>query len=136
MTGGMRVSGRSGSRAKPGGGFELAVWYLMRLTGLGLFVLALSHFLITHVLYDPADQNASWIDERWANLGVRTADWLMLAFVCFHAFMGLRTIVQDYTRGGTRTILTMGIYLLALVLFFMGSIALVTVPRILPAAGS
>jgi succinate dehydrogenase / fumarate reductase membrane anchor subunit len=89
MSGGIRVSGRSGSRAKPGGGFELAVWYLMRLTGIGLFVLALSHFIITHVLYDPADQKASWIDERWANLGVRTADWLMLLFVCFHAFMGL-----------------------------------------------
>ena len=31
----------------------------MRLTGLGLFVLALSHYLITHVLYDPAEQDAS-----------------------------------------------------------------------------
>ena len=130
---GIRVNGRSGGRAKPGGGFELAVWYLMRLTGLGLFVLALSHFLITHVLWDPAIQKAQWIlDERWADLGVRTADWLMLLFVCFHAFMGLRTIVQDYTRGGLRTALTMGLYLLAIVLFFMGSIALVTAPRILP----
>jgi succinate dehydrogenase hydrophobic anchor subunit len=131
--GGVAV-GRSGGRAKPGGGFELAVWYLMRLTGLGLFVLALSHFLITHVLYDPADQSASWITERWANLAVRTADWLMLAFVCFHAFMGLRVIVLDYTRGGTRTVLTMGLYLIGIVIFFMGTIALVTAPRVLPAA--
>jgi succinate dehydrogenase / fumarate reductase, membrane anchor subunit len=127
-----RSAVRSGSRAKPGGGFELAVWYLMRLTGLGLFVLAISHFLITHVLYDPVDQEASWISERWANLGVRTADWLMLAFVVFHAFMGLRTIVQDYTHGGARTAMTMGLYLLGIALFLMGSIALLTVPRILP----
>jgi succinate dehydrogenase / fumarate reductase membrane anchor subunit len=134
MSGGIRVNGRSGSRAKPGGGFELAVWYLMRLTGLGLFVLALSHFIIVHVLYDPANQDASFISERWANLAVRTADWLMLAFVCFHAFMGLRTIVQDYTRGGVRTALTMLLYLIAIVLFFMGTIALVTVPNVLPAA--
>jgi succinate dehydrogenase / fumarate reductase membrane anchor subunit len=134
MSGGIRVNGRSGSRAKPGGGFELAVWYLMRLTGLGLFVLALSHFIIVHVLYDPANQDASFISERWANLAVRTADWLMLAFVCFHAFMGLRTIVGDYTRGGARTALTMLLYLIAIVLFFMGTIALVTVPNVLPAA--
>jgi succinate dehydrogenase / fumarate reductase membrane anchor subunit len=134
MSGGIRVNGRSGSRAKPGGGFELAVWYLMRLTGLGLFVLALSHFIIVHVLYDPANQDASFISERWANLAVRTADWLMLAFVCFHAFMGLRTIVGDYTRGGVRTALTMLLYLIAIVLFFMGTIALVTVPNVLPAA--
>jgi succinate dehydrogenase / fumarate reductase membrane anchor subunit len=130
------IASRSGGRAKPGGGFELAVWYLMRLTGLGLFVLALSHFLITHVLWDPASENASFISTRWANLAVRTADWLMLAFVVFHAFMGLRTIVGDYTRGGLRTALTMGLYLVAIVLFAMGSIALLTVPNILPAAGS
>jgi succinate dehydrogenase / fumarate reductase membrane anchor subunit len=130
-----RALGRSGSRARPaGGGFELAIWYLMRLTGLGLFVLAISHFLITHVLYDPAAQDATFISERWANLSVRTADWLMLAFVVFHAFMGLRIIVGDYTRGGVRTVLTMGLYLLAIVIFFMGTIALITVPDFLPTA--
>ena len=128
-----RALGRSGSRARPaGGGFELAIWYGMRLTGLGLFVLAISHFLITHVLYDPVQQDATWISERWANLSVRTADWLMLAFVVFHAFMGLRIIVGDYTRGGVRTVLTMGLYLLAIVLFAMGTIALLTVPNVLP----
>jgi succinate dehydrogenase / fumarate reductase membrane anchor subunit len=127
---GIRVSGRSGGRAKPGGGYELAVWYLMRLTGLGLFVLALSHFIILHVLYDPACQRATFISQRWADLGVRTADWLMLAFVCFHAFMGMRTIVQDYTHGGVRTVLTMALYLGGLVLFVMGSIALLTLPTL------
>jgi succinate dehydrogenase / fumarate reductase membrane anchor subunit len=127
---GIRVSGRSGGRAKPGGGYELAVWYLMRLTGLGLFVLALSHFIILHVLYDPACQRATFISQRWADLGVRTADWLMLAFVCFHAFMGMRTIVQDYTHGGVRIVLTMGLYLVAIVLFVMGSIALLTLPTL------
>ncbi len=135
MTGQPRLNGRSGSRARPGGGgFELAVWYLMRLTGLGLFVLAISHFIIVHVLYDPADQTASFITERWANLSVRTADWLMLLFVVFHAFMGLRTIVQDYTRGGLRTVITMGLYFVAIVLFLMGTVVLLSVPRILPVA--
>jgi succinate dehydrogenase / fumarate reductase membrane anchor subunit len=127
---GIRVNGRSGGRARPAGGFELAVWCLMRLTGLGLFVLALSHFIILHVLYDPACQRATFISQRWADLGVRTADWLMLAFVCFHAFMGMRTIVQDYTSGGLRTLLTMGLYLMAIVLFAMGSIALLTLPTL------
>jgi succinate dehydrogenase / fumarate reductase membrane anchor subunit len=134
MTTPQRINGRSGSRARPGGGFELAVWYLMRLTGLGLFVLAISHFVIVHVLYDPADQTASFITERWANLSVRTADWLMLLFVIFHAFMGLRTIVGDYTRGGLRTLITMTLYLLAIALFLMGTVALLTVDHVIPAA--
>jgi succinate dehydrogenase / fumarate reductase membrane anchor subunit len=130
----MTASG--GRRARPQtGGFELAVWYLMRLTGLALFVLALSHFIITHVLYDPAEQTAAWIlEERWANVAVRTVDWLMLAAVVFHAFMGVRTIVADYTRGGVRTLLTMGIYVAAFILFAMGTFALVSVPNVLPRA--
>ena len=80
----------------------------MRLTGLGLFVLALAHYLITHFLSDPANQNAAVIGIRWGNIAWRTIDWLMLAFVIFHGFMGLRTVVGDYTSGGVRTALTMG----------------------------
>jgi succinate dehydrogenase / fumarate reductase membrane anchor subunit len=101
----------------------------MRLTGLGLFVLALAHYLITHVVFDPAIQTAEWIARtRWASIAWRTLDWLMLAMVLFHAFLGMRIVVQDYTRGGLRTILTMGLYLLALVLFAMGTMVVVTLP--------
>ena len=99
----------------------------MRLTGIGLFVTALAHYIIVHFLYDPKDQTAQWIlDERWGNIAWRTADWLMLSFVVFHAFMGMRTVVQDYTNGGVRTALTMALYLGALVIFAMGTIAVAT----------
>ena len=116
------------SRVRPSsGGWELAIWYLMRLTGLGLFVTALAHFIIVHFLYDPKDQTAQWIlDERWGSIAWRTADWLMLTFVVFHAFMGMRTVVQDYTKGGVRTVLTMALYLGAFVIFAMGTIAVMT----------
>lgn len=125
----MSVYSRSG-RVRPGsGGWELAVWYIMRLTGLGLFVTALAHYSITHFLFDPAQQNAQWIlDERWGNVAWRTVDWLMLGFVTFHAFMGMRTVVQDYTHGGVRTFLTMTLYLGAIVLFAMGTMAVATLP--------
>jgi len=116
------------SRVRPSsGGWELAIWYLMRLTGLGLFVTALAHFIIVPFLYDPKDQTAQWIlNERWGNIAWRTADWLMLSFVVFHAFMGMRTVVQDYTKGGVRTVLTMALYLGAFVIFVMGTVAVMT----------
>jgi len=127
---------RSG-RVKPqAGGLELAIWYLMRLSGIGLFVLVLTHYLILHVLYDPAEQTAAWIAEfRWSSTFWRAFDWLMLTLVLFHAFMGMRTIVADYTRGGVRTLLMMTLYLLALVLFVLGTIVVMTLPdlRIVPA---
>jgi succinate dehydrogenase hydrophobic anchor subunit len=118
---------RSG-RAKPqGGGWELAIWYLMRLTGLGLFVTALGHYIVVHFLWDPSEQTATWIfDERWGNIAWRTVDWLMLTFVVFHAFMGMRTVVQDYTRGGLRIAATMVLYLGAIALFVMGTIVVAT----------
>jgi succinate dehydrogenase / fumarate reductase membrane anchor subunit len=119
-------------RARPqSGGWELALWYLMRLTGLGLFVLALAHYVITHFIYDPSEQTAEWIiSERWGSLAWRTIDWLMLTFVVFHAFMGMRTVIQDYTKGGVRMLLTMLLYTGAILLWILGTVVLVTLPGI------
>ena len=70
---------RSGRPRPQGDGWEVAVWYLMRLTGLALFVLALAHYLILHFLFDPAEQTAAWIiDERWNQLFWRAFDWTLL----------------------------------------------------------
>jgi succinate dehydrogenase / fumarate reductase membrane anchor subunit len=117
-------------RARPsGGGLELIIWYLMRLTGLGLFVLALTHFLILHVLYDPAQQDASWIAQvRWSSLFWRTFDWSLLMLVLFHAFMGVRTVIVDYARGGVRLLLLSTLYLLAMALFVLGTSVVLTLP--------
>ena len=124
-------------RPRPGsGGAELVIWYLMRLTGLGLFVLVLGHYLILHVLYDPAEQHADWIAEvRWSSLFWRGYDWLMLMLVLFHAFMGMRIVVGDMTFGRVRTVLMAGLLVLAVVLFTIGTIVVVTLPvaRVVPA---
>ena len=70
----------------------------------------------------------TWIaDERWGNIAWRTVDWLMLAFVVFHAFMGVRTVVQDYTKrrrphGAHDARCTSA----AIVIFAMGTIAVAT----------
>jgi succinate dehydrogenase / fumarate reductase membrane anchor subunit len=125
---------RSGRTKPASSGFELAVWYLMRLSGLGLFVLVLSHYLILHVLYDPAEQNAQWIAEmRWSSTFWRAFDWLMLMLVLFHAFMGMRIVIGDMTRGGVRTVLLSGLYLLAVFLFVIGSVVVMTLPDVVPA---
>ncbi|HEY0443951.1 MAG TPA: hypothetical protein VGC90_07005 [Candidatus Limnocylindrales bacterium] len=120
---------RSG-RVKPqGGGRELVIWYLMRLTGVALFVLALTHYLILHVLYDPAQQDASFIATvRWSSLFWRVFDWTLLMMVLFHGFMGVRTVVADYTRGTRRTVLLTGLYLLAIALFVLGTDVVLTLP--------
>jgi succinate dehydrogenase membrane anchor subunit len=126
----MSVPTTRAGRARPsGGGWELVIWYLMRLTGLALFVLALTHFLILHVLYDPAEQDASWIAQvRWSSLFWRAFDWSLLMLVLFHAFMGVRTVIIDYARGGLRLVLVSALYLLALALFVLGTTVVMTLP--------
>jgi succinate dehydrogenase / fumarate reductase membrane anchor subunit len=133
----MNIYTRSGRARPQGGGWELAVWYLMRLTGVGLFVLAITHFLIVHVIYDPSEQTASWIAEvRWSSLFWRAFDWTLLMLVLFHSFMGVRTVVADYTRGGVRTAIMMAIYLTAIILFVLGTLVVMTLPVVPSGPGS
>jgi succinate dehydrogenase / fumarate reductase membrane anchor subunit len=129
------TTGRAGRTKPVGGGFELAVWYLMRLSGLALFVLVLSHYLILHVLYDPAEQDASWIAEiRWSTTFWRAFDWLMLTLVLFHASMGMRVVVSDYTGGKVRAVVLTLLYILAFALFAMGTMVVFTLPNVIPRA--
>jgi succinate dehydrogenase / fumarate reductase, membrane anchor subunit len=125
---------RSGRSKPQGGGAEVAIWYLMRLTGLGLFVLVLSHYLIMHVLNDPKDQDSVWIALRWSSTFWRGFDWLMLMLVLFHSFMGMRVVIGDLTSGGRRTALLSVLYVLAVILFAIGTIVVMTLPaaRVVP----
>jgi succinate dehydrogenase / fumarate reductase membrane anchor subunit len=125
------VSPTSRARVRPRGSRkELAVWYLMRVTAVALFVLALGHFSILHFIWDPASQNAQFIqDERWNSIFWRGFDWLLLTTVIIHAFLGVRTVVLDYVhwpvvRTGTLWLL----YVVGIVLFILGTQVIVTLP--------
>ena len=125
----MALYTRAGRPRPHGSGFELAVWYLMRLSGLALFVLALGHFSIMHFIFDPATQSAQWIiDDRWGSVLWRTVDWLLLTMVVLHAFLGIRTVLQDYIHGGARTALTLLLHLAGIALALMGTMAVMTLP--------
>jgi succinate dehydrogenase / fumarate reductase membrane anchor subunit len=127
--------GRSGRIKPQGDRFETAVWYLMRLSGIGLFVLVLTHYLILHVIYDPAEQTASWIAEvRWSNTFWRVLDWTMLMLVLFHAFMGMRVVIGDLAGGRPAAILRYGLYALAVFLFIIGTWVVVSLPNVVPDA--
>ena len=125
--------GRSGRMRPQGGGRELLIWYLMRLTGLGLFVLVLTHYLILHVFHDPADQTAQWIGQfRWNSTFWRVFDWAMLSLVMFHAFVGMRIVVSDTTAGSVRRVLLWVLYALGILLFVLGTIVVATLPNVVP----
>ena len=124
----MALYSRSGRPRPQSGGFELAAWYFMRLSGVALFVLALTHFSLQHFLSDPKDQTANWIfTQAWNSVFRRGLDWLMLVFVLLHGFLGMRTVTMDYLKGGKRTLVLSVLYLVGAAVFAMGTIVVFTV---------
>ncbi len=127
----MQVSPRSSGRVKPSGrGTEVAIWYLMRVTGVLLFVMALAHFSIMHFIWDPAEQTAEFVTrERWSNLFWRAYDWTLLMLVLFHSFVGMRTVILDYIHGvRARLVIMSALWILAGILFVMGTLVVLTLP--------
>ena len=128
-----QISPITRGRSKPQGNrVETWGWYAMRITGAALFVLALSHFSITHFIFDPAHQTAEWIAQnRWSEMFWRSFDWLMLMCVLIHSFLGMRTVIQDGIRAPrARTVTLSALYLLGAILFVLGSMVVFTMPGI------
>jgi succinate dehydrogenase / fumarate reductase, membrane anchor subunit len=125
------VSPISKGRIRPArAGRELVAWYLMRITGVALFVLALAHFSILHFIWDPAEQTAEFIaQERWNQLFWRGFDWLLLMTVLFHGFVGVRTVVLDYIhRPRAQAAVLWILYATAIFLLVIGTEVILTLP--------
>jgi succinate dehydrogenase / fumarate reductase membrane anchor subunit len=122
----MLLYSRSGRPRPQSGGFELAAWYYMRVSGVALFVLALTHFSVMHFLFDPAQEKSGFISARWDDLAIRSFDWLFLIVVLSHAFLGIRTVTMDYLQGGRRTLALMVLSILGLVVFVLGTLVVMT----------
>jgi len=122
----MALYSRSGRPRPQSGGFELAAWYYMRLSGVALFVLALTHFSVMHFLFDPAQEKSGFISARWDDIAIRSFDWLFLIVVLSHAFLGIRTVTMDYLQGGWRTLALMALSIVGIVVFVLGTLVVMT----------
>jgi succinate dehydrogenase / fumarate reductase membrane anchor subunit len=95
---------------KPLGGFELAAWYFMRISGLLLVFLALGHLFITHILNNVENINYEFVSNRWADptTGVvwRLWDLTMINLAMLHGFNGLRQVLDEYVVRRNRRVLT------------------------------
>jgi succinate dehydrogenase / fumarate reductase, membrane anchor subunit len=76
-------------------------WLFMRLSGLALILLVLGHFAIQHVLNDVHNLDINFVAARWAGLGWRIYDALMLSLGLVHGLNGVRIVVDDYVVNQT-----------------------------------
>jgi succinate dehydrogenase / fumarate reductase membrane anchor subunit len=89
---------RDKPQLRPRQSFETWSWFFMRISGLVLVFLALTHFAITHIVHDVVDTNADFVAERWSNPLWRLFDWSLLFLAMLHGLNGLRYIIDDYVR--------------------------------------
>jgi succinate dehydrogenase / fumarate reductase, membrane anchor subunit len=97
-----------GRRIRPGGGYELFMWYFMRLSGLALVFLAVGHLFIMHILNNVETINYAFVASRWT--APRTG-WIwrlwdvgLIGLAVIHGFNGLREILYEYLSSGGRIV--------------------------------
>ena len=85
-----------GRRIKPSGGYELFMWYFMRLSGLALVFLAVGHLFIMHILNNVETINYAFVAGRWTAPRTgwiwRLWDVSLISLAVIHGFNGLREV--------------------------------------------
>lgn len=116
--------------APRGNRFETFAWRFMRTSGILLIPLAFIHLAFMHIINSVYEIDYHWvIEERWAHLGWRVYDAFLLWFGGFHGYNGLRYVINDYvTSPGWRRALKIISLILLIIVFTMGSIALIGSP--------
>ncbi|MCX8172829.1 MAG: succinate dehydrogenase [Archaeoglobaceae archaeon] len=81
-------------------GFEPFAWLLQVITGISMLFLITIHFFTTHSAHDLLSYERAV--SRLSRFDYKIFYSLLLIFVCFHAFNGLRAIILDTESGMKR----------------------------------
>jgi succinate dehydrogenase / fumarate reductase membrane anchor subunit len=108
------------------GNLDSIAWKWMRYSGLLLIPLAWIHVLIQDVLVGVHSINLDYVALRWASLGWRVYDFLLLSFAFAHGVNGLRQVLRDYIKNDqAMATINWGLLGFWLVLSLIGAAAIV-----------
>ena len=99
--------------------FERTAYSFMRLSGVALLFLALSHTFFQLILNDVHDLSVSKIADNWSRWGRRASEFLLLIFAMSHGLNGLRNIIEDYVHNREAVIVIRAALLGFLLLTFL-----------------
>lgn len=107
-------------------GLESLAWKWMRYSGLLLIPLAWGHVLIQDILVGVHAIDLDYVALRWASLGWRVYDFLLLSFAFAHGVNGLREVLNDYiSKDSTRRKSTWALFAFWMVLSLIGAVAII-----------
>ena len=106
-------------------GFEMTAWKYMRLSAILLVPLVWIHTILNTLIIGAENISLDIVATRWANLGWRVYDILLLAFAFSHGVNGLRQVLFDFTSSSiTRKVLNILLLFYWLILSIIGAAAI------------
>lgn len=77
--------------------FDTTAWKYMRLSAILLIPMVWFHTIFTTLIVGAENTNLGLVAARWATVGWRIYDTLLLAFAFSHGVTGLRQVLFDFT---------------------------------------
>ena len=108
--------------------FEKYAWLFMRFSGIVLVFLALGHLFVMLMWEDGVYRiDFNYVAQRWHSPFWQTWDLLLLWLAMIHGTVGLRTVINDYTRrDATRFWLKMVLFPASAVVISLGTLVIFT----------
>lgn len=109
---------------------ESYAWLFMRLSGAGLLLLALGHWVMIHFIQGVQNVTTEWvIASRWAWTWIRVWDFLLLGLAFVHGLNGFHTVIVDYVHNSTALkVIRLLIVAGGAVILLMGAVAIILTP--------
>ncbi len=122
----MATTTRTIRTVKTPANYETIAWKWMRYSAFLLIPLVWLHIILQDVVVGVHNMDLGYVAERWASLGWRIFDGLLLAFAFAHGVNGLRQVLNDFIHTPTgRTIMNWGLFIFWLAITAIGFVALI-----------
>lgn len=106
--------------------YETTAWRWMRYSAFLLIPLAWGHVLLQDVIVGVHAMDLNYVAYRWANIGWRIYDVLLLDFAFAHGVNGFRQVLYDYiAKPKTRRIIDWALLIFWFVVTLIGAVAIV-----------
>jgi succinate dehydrogenase / fumarate reductase membrane anchor subunit len=114
------------SSIKPPHTYENIAWSWMRYSGFLVIILAFGHVILQDVIVGVHAIDLDYVAYRWASIGWRIYDGLLLAFAFAHGMNGVRQVLNDFVHQPRwRAVINWGLLVIWLAVTLVGMAALV-----------
>ena len=111
---------------KPKPNLETKSWMFMRYSAILLIPLVFGHLVLQDVIVGVHRIDLDYVAMRWANIGWRIYDALLLAFAFAHGVNGIRQVLNDFIHSDRgRKIMHWGLLIFWFIFTAIGAIALI-----------